>query len=133
MLFRILHFAGIAAAILLIASCFMPWAYYADLHQTFTGFYSHQNYYGKPGKFLTLLSVISLSMMLIPKIWAKRTNLFVAALLVGYAIKNFISFTSCYNAYCPEKQPGIFLMIGSAVIILLAAIFPDLKLKTNNI
>ncbi len=107
----------------------MPWAYYADLKETFTGFYSYQNNYGKPGKFLTLIALISFALMYLPKIWAKRVNLFVCAVGIGYAIKSYILFTSCYNAYCPEKKAGIYLMLMAAVLMMAAAIFPDLKIK----
>lgn len=116
---------GMLACILLVASCFMPWAYYPDLQTSFTGFYSHKNFYGKPGKFLTMLSLLSLACMLVPKLWAKRAHLFIAALMVGYAIKSYILFTSCYNAQCPEKRAGIFLMLFSALAVLLASFLPS--------
>ena len=126
---KILQRIGLIACIVLVVACFMPWAYYADINETFTGFYSYQNQYGKPGKFLTLVGVVAFVFMYIPKVWAKRINLFVGALALGYAIKSYILFTSCYNAYCPEKQPGIFIMIVSCILILFAAIFPDMKIE----
>jgi hypothetical protein len=129
---KFLNIAGILACITLIIVSFLPWAYYADLQQTFTGFYSYKNQYGKPGKFLSIFAVTALALMLLPKIWAKRTNLFVCALAVGYAIKSYILFTSCYNAYCPEKKLGIYLMLASTIVMLLASIFPDLKLKPSE-
>jgi len=132
MLTKVLKIAGIVACITLVASCFIPWAHYADLNQTFTGFYSYNNQYGKPGKFLSLIAVIVLAFILLPKIWAKRSNIFIAALGVGYAVKTYILFTSCYNAYCPEKKIGIFLMLVSSVVMLLSAIFPDMKLAPAN-
>ncbi|MEO6733585.1 MAG: hypothetical protein ABIN01_20345 [Ferruginibacter sp.] len=132
---KILHWVGIAACILLIISCFIPWAYYADAHianeaeRTFTGFYSYKNNYGKPGKMLVAIGVTALALMLLPKIWAKRTNLFVCALGVGYAFKSYILFTSCYNAYCPEKKAGVFLMLTATIVMLIASAFPHLTLK----
>lgn len=132
---KILHWVGIAACITLIVSCFMPWSYYADAsivneaERTFTGFYSYDNNYGKPGKFLVGIGVIVLILMLLPKIWAKRSNLFVCALAVGYAIKSYILFSSCYNAYCPEKRLGIFLMLIASIVMLVASAFPNLSLK----
>ena len=136
---KILHWLGLTACIILIFSCFMPWAYFADPHivgeanKTFTGFYSYQNNYGKPGKLLVTTGVIVLLLMLLPKIWAKRTNLFLCALVVGYAIKTYILFVSCYNAYCPEKRIGIFLMLIASIVMLIAATFPKLSLKETDI
>ena len=134
----IMYRVGLGACILLVVSCFMPWAYYADVHipteaqKTFTGFVTYQNQYGRPGKLLTLIAVVSFIFMLLPKIWAKRANLFIAALGVGYAIKTYILYTSCYNAYCPEKRAGIFIMIACTVFILVASAFPDIKLPEEK-
>ena len=119
---------GLLGCALLMVSCFLPWTYYADLNKTFNGFFSEQNNYGKPGKFLIAISLLALMCMLLPKIWAKRTNLFICALGVGYAIKSYILFTSCYNAYCPEKRIGIFLMLIASIVMLVASAFPKLDL-----
>jgi len=132
MFLKILQKAGIIACIILLLSCFMPWAFYADIHETFTGFYSFQNQYGKPGKFLSVMALIAFALMMLPKIWAKRANLFVCALAVGYAIKTYILFTSCYNAYCPEKKAGIFIMLLSTIIMLISSAFPDLKINKQK-
>jgi len=127
MTLKILKWFGIAACTLLIVACFLPWTYHADINKTFTGFFSYQNHYGKPGKFISACAVISAVLILLKKIWAKRVHLFLAALTVGYAIKTYILFTSCYEAYCPDKKTGIYLMMGCCVVILIAAIFPDMK------
>ena len=131
---KILHWVGLAACILLVISCFLPWAYFADASianeadRTFTGFYSYGNNYGRPGKLLVLIAIIVLIFMLLPKIWAKRSNLFICAIGVGYAIKSYVLFASCYNAYCPEKKIGIYLMLISTIIMLIASAFPHLIL-----
>ena len=129
---KILHWIGLAACILISVSCFMPWAYYATLNEEFTGFFSEQNHYGKPGVFIIFLAVFIFIFMLLPKIWAKRANLFLAALQISYAVKTYILFTSCYNAYCPEKRIGIYIMLFSAILIMLAAIFPSMKIEEDK-
>jgi hypothetical protein len=132
---RILYWLGVVACIALIVSCFLPWAVYNDnkIHETFTGFYSYDNYYGKPGKFLCLASAVAFAFMLTNRLWAKRANLFICAFTLGYAIYIYILYTSCYNAYCPQRQSGIFLMIGSAVIMLMATIFPEFRIGKRNV
>ncbi|HEX2683168.1 MAG TPA: hypothetical protein VHL77_04520 [Ferruginibacter sp.] len=127
MFVRLLNWAGIAACIILIISCFLPWTFHADLNQTFNGFYSYDNHYGKPGKFLALFGALILVFMILPKLWAKRANLFISALTVAYAIKTYILFGSCYNNYCPQKLFGLYLMLASSVIILAAAVFPNMR------
>lgn len=132
MLVKYLHRIGIAACLMLIISCFLPWVYYADLNQTFSGFYSYQNEYGKPGKFLVFFGVLILTFMLLPKVWAKRANLFICAITLAYAIKTFILFGSCYNNYCPQKLFSLYLVVGCTVIMLIASGFPDMKLNDHK-
>jgi hypothetical protein len=128
MFLKYLYWMGVIACVTLIISCFLPWVYYEDINQTFDGFYSYLNKYGKPGKFLVLFATLIFVFMLLPKVWAKRTNLFISAVTMAYAIKTFILFGSCYNNYCPEKLYGIYLMLISTVVMLAASVFPDMKL-----
>lgn len=128
---KIIYVLGIFACIVLIISCFLPWTFHADVGKNFTGFFSEKEKYGKPGKFIIIFAAVILLFMILPKLWAKRANLFFGAMLVAYAVKNYILYTSCYMAYCPEKKAGIFLMLFSAVIIMVAVVFPDMKLNND--
>lgn len=123
---------GIVACLALVAICFMPWTYHADIGKTFTGFFSEKNAYGRPGKFFIFFCSFFILMSVINKVWARRVNLFMAAIMVAYAIKTYILYASCYNAYCPEKQVGIYLLIVCNLLILATAIFPDMKLESKE-
>jgi hypothetical protein len=123
---------GIVAALLLIAACFMPWAWFPDLGKNFTGFFSEKNIYGRPGKVLIFFSIVEILLFAIPRVWAKRANIFVAALTIAFAIKSYILYTACYGGLCPDKRVGIFLMLGSAAIALVAALLPDLPVRTEE-
>ena len=89
---------GFLACIILIIACFLPWTYHAALNKTFTGFFSEQNNYGKPGKFLVSFGILSILLIWLDKFWAKRFHLFLSALFVGYAIKTYTLFVSCHNS-----------------------------------
>jgi uncharacterized membrane protein YecN with MAPEG domain len=132
MVLKILKWLGLIACLILIIACFLPWTYHADIDKTFTGLFSEKNAYGKPGKFLIFFAVVSAALILLKKVWAKRVHLFFAALTVGYAIKTYVMFTSCYNAYCPDKKLGIYLMMVCCIVIFIAAIFPDLRIKSQK-
>jgi hypothetical protein len=125
-------YIGVLAAMLLIISCFFPWAYYPDIQQTFTGFYSHENTYGRPGKAFIFLALLVTIFLLIPQLWAKRAGLVTGIVNLAYAIKTFILFTSCYNGICPEKKAGIFVVIFSAIIILMASLFTGVKIPEEK-
>jgi hypothetical protein len=121
------NYIGVAAAILLIIACFMSWAYYPDINKTFTGFFSEKNIYGKPGKFLAFFACISIIFFLIPKVWAKRANLLIAAILVAFSIKSYLLFSNCYQGICPEKKIGIYLMLIAPFLIVLSSLLPSGK------
>lgn len=123
---------AISASLLLIISCFMPWAYYPDIDKVFTGFFSEKNLYGKPGKWLTVMAVISLLCHLLPQVFFKRVNLLLMALNLAYAIKTYIVFAACYHGYCPEKRVGIFLMLITSILLMLTAVFPSGKVKVEE-
>ena len=123
---------GIAAALLLAAACFMPWAYFPDLGKEFTGFFSEQNRYGRPGKLLTVFSAVMIVMFVIPKIWAKRTNMIVAGITVAFVIRSYILYTGCYGGICPEKRAGIFLLLLASVVAVVATLLPDVPVSQEQ-
>ena len=123
---------GLICCIVLIVACFLPWTYHADLDKNFTGFFSEKNAYGKPGKTFIFLTLVSIVLILVPRIWAKRTHIIVAGVTVAYAIKSYILFTSCYNAYCPEKKLGIYLVMFTSFALLAVAILPDMKIISSK-
>jgi hypothetical protein len=120
---------GVIIYIMLIGVCFMPWTYHADLNVYFTGFFSQNNVYGKPGKYFIIFSLICVILMFIPKVWAKFTHLFFAGIIMAYALKTYHLFASSYNAYTPEKQPGIYALVTLTILSFAIALLPDMKLK----
>jgi hypothetical protein len=122
---------GIAAAVLVVAASFMPWAYFPVLREAFTGFFSEQNRYGRPGKVLMVFSIVEIVFFLIPTVWAKRANLFVAAVGFAWGIKCYILYTACYRGECPERRTGLFLILGGTLIALVASLLPDLPVKED--
>jgi hypothetical protein len=123
---------GLAALLLLILSCFMPWAWYGDLGKSFTGFYSERNMYGRPGKLLIILGSVSAICAFLPRIWPKRLALFTSALNTAYAIKTFIIFSACYAGTCPEKRAGIWLMLLSTLLLMVLSMFPEGQLPAEK-
>lgn len=127
----IMHYTGIAACLLLIATCFMPWAHYNNINDTFTGFhvtkFSTGNYYGRAGIIICFFTALILLLILIPKVWAKRTNLFLSAILFAYCIRTYIIFTSALFEGEVEKKAGIYLIIVFSAIMLIASLFPKME------
>ena len=123
---------GIAGALLVIGACFLPWGYYPDLQKEFTGFFSEKNIYGRPGKVLIFFEVIGIFLFLIPRVWAKRANILVSGLAFGFGVKSYVLYTACYRGTCPERRVGIFLVLGGALVVLVASLLPDLVVKEKE-
>lgn len=117
---------GIVGSLLLAAASFMPWAWYPDLGKEFTGFFSEQDRYGRPGDILLFFCVVMILLFVIPRIWAKRTNIFMAAITLAFVVRCYILYTGCYRGICPEKRVGIFLVLLGAVIAMTATLLPRL-------
>jgi len=125
-------FIGLSACVLLVISCFLPWTYYSDLNKSFTGFFSEQNIYGKPGKVFIFFAVCSAILIFLDKIWAKRALIFLAAINLAYLIKTYVLFTTCYSTVCPVKLWGLYLLMASCVLLVIVSIFPNLKLQESE-
>ena len=123
---------GVIAAVLLIGICFLPWVYVPSIQLSLNGVdakINDQLTFGKqiiPHGFYCSVAIV---FFLIPKIWAKRFNVFVGFLNLGWAIKNYIIFSMC-RPECPEVQPGLYLLVVLAIVIQLCTLLP--KLKVNN-
>lgn len=129
---KYIKWIGLLAAATMAIACFLPWTYHQDIGKMFTGFFSEKNVYGKPGKFLLIFAILIAAGYLIPRIWVKRINLFLTAITFAYALKTFLLFSSCYRGYCPEKKFGLWLMIISGAVMLVAAVFPDMKIVSRE-
>ena len=123
---------GIAASIILVIACFFPWTFHPDLNKTFTGFFSEGNAYGKPGKVFTVLAILAIVFYLVPRLWAKRWNFLITAIVTAFAIKSFLAYSGCYRGICPEKQPAIWVMLVAASVMLLMAVFSDYKIDDTK-
>ena len=125
---KTLHFAGIIACILLIISCFLPWTHFNNIDQTFSGYHVKPfvtgNYYGKAGIPITIFSILILALMITPKLWAKRVNLFLSALLFAYCIRTYFIFTNALFPGEVDKKIGIFLILILSLFILVCSVFP---------
>lgn len=85
--------------------------------------------FGKPGLFNIILSCLCIILFCIPTIWAKRTNVFLAALNMAWAARNFLMVSTCLMGECPEKKWALYLMLMMALLIQLMTLLPKLDIK----
>jgi len=129
---RWMKWIGVASALLLIVTCFMPWVIISSKNIIVSGVDAAGTNFGKPAYFHFITIFFFLLFTFIPRIWAKRSNLFVTALNMGWAIRNYFIITICRGGECPEKQIAVFLIVASSALMLASALFPDIKLKDKR-
>jgi len=121
---------GLAAAVLLIVSCFMPWVIIESRNITVSGMDAFD--YGKPGYIHFVLLTFFIVFTLVPRLWAKRMNLLVVAFNAAWMLRNFLVIGTCKAGECPERETGFYLMIIASLIMLVSALFPDIKMKNDT-
>jgi hypothetical protein len=122
---------SILAAIVLIVSCFFPWIIIKSKNITVTGMDVAGLAYGHYGYFLIPLAIIFILLQLINKIWAKRLNVAISAVIVTIAFACLWIFR-CEYGECPEKQTALYIMFACSIVVLLGSLLPDIKLKPGS-
>lgn len=123
---------GIAAVLALIGICFLPWVYVPNIEITLSGINGRVNDHLSFGRQIiphSFLGTIAIIFFLIPKVWAKRINVFIGFINLSWAIKNYIIFSMCRQIICPEKLIALYLLILFALIIQICTLLPKLKVK----
>jgi len=129
---RYIKWIGLVAVILLVFSCFIPWVLIPSKNIMVSGVDSTGTNFGKPGYAHFVLSVFFIIFHFIPKLWAKRINLLIVALNIAWAIRNYFIISMCREGECPEKLMGLWLVMLASVLMLIAALFPDVQLKEEK-
>ena len=123
---------GLAGAVLLVIAAFMPWVTIVSHQLVISGVDATGTNYGKPAYFHFLLLPFYTAFLLIPRLWAKRWNLVIIALNSAWILKNFLVIGTCKAGECPVRETGFYLMLLSGVLMLVGALFPDIRIKADE-
>ncbi|MFT3705091.1 MAG: hypothetical protein QM802_22180 [Agriterribacter sp.] len=123
---------GVLIALLVIAGCYLPWMEVPVTQKIATGMNSAGTTLGRPGKLNIIFSVIAIVCFIIPRVWAKRTNLLFCALGFAWALRNFLLYGRCEMGTCPERKYGLYLVLFGGLLMLVASLLPDTKVKTTE-
>lgn len=123
---------GIAAGVLLIAACFLPWSFIESRQLTVSGLEAAGTNFGKPGLFNIVVGAVCMLLFALPRIWAKRTNVFLNAINLAWAIRNYIIVSSCMMGECPVKKFGLYVLLVAAIIMQAMALFPRMDVQKKK-
>lgn len=129
---QIIKWLGVAAAIALIVSCYLPWVVIESKDLVISGVETTGTNFGKPGYFHLALAVLYLLFVLINRVWSKRVNIFISAFNVAWALRNFAIVSACSGGECPEKQAGLYLILFSSLAMIFSVLFSGAKERIPN-
>ena len=129
---RCMKWIGLLSVLGLIIACFFPWVYIESKDITVTGISSAGTNFGSPGYFHFFLAAFYLVFNFIPRVWAKRANLLVVALNIAWAARNYFVISACAGGECPEKKIGLYIVLISSVLMLVAALLPKVELPAEQ-
>ena len=124
-----MKWVGLLAAFALVIACFFPWVFIESKNITVTGIESTGTSFGKPGFFHLVLVVFYIAFNFTPRIWAKRMNLLVVALNIGWAARNYFLISACAGGECPEKRVALYVVLVSSILMLIAALLPKMEVQ----
>ena len=129
---RWMKWLGLVSALLLIFSCFFPWVIIISKGITVRGVDSTGTNFGKPGYFHLFLCFLFIVFNFIERIWAKRINIFVVAINLAWAIRNYIMISACQGGECPEKKIALYMVVLASILMLVTALFPDIDVRDRE-
>ena len=117
---------GLIATIILIIFCFQTWVTLPTTQAAITGLNTPGTHFGKPALVNLFLSSIVAIFFLIPRIWSKRANIFVNAVNVAWAIRNYVLVSACSGGECPDKKLGLYILVIASGIMLIMSLLPKM-------
>lgn len=120
---------GLIAALTLIGICYMPWITIASKELIITGMNAKGTDFGTPGRVNLFFSTIMAVFFALPKVWAKRLNVFIGALNFSWAIRNYIVLTTCMMGECPEKKPALIVLVTLSATTLLMTFLTKIEVS----
>jgi hypothetical protein len=129
---RYSNWLGFIFSIALIIACFNPWIYIVSQNISFTGMNRALPAFGRPGLLHLVLSGAAIICFLVPKVWAKRANVFICAVNLGWSIRNLIIITACSYGECPESKPWMIVTIAASALMLLMSFLPDIEVPNED-
>jgi hypothetical protein len=88
--------------------------------------------FGKPGLLNIVISGATILFFLVPRIWAKRTNVFLAAVNLAWSVRNYLLVSTCLMGECPSKQPALFVLLFLALVVQLMSFLPKIPLPQKK-
>lgn len=124
---------GVVFALVLFWACTLTWVTVPQHHIRISGFASENfDLFGRPGILHVFFGSLAILFFLIPRVWAKRINLFICAINLAWALTNFYRIgVICRYGDCPEKHTGLYLVLAAATGVFVMSLLPKVKVRVR--
>jgi len=122
---RFSKWPAILAAVMLVAACFYPWVVIGSKQIYIGGFHSNVSDYGKPGIVHLFLCTLCVVFLWVRKAWSLRAAFFISAINIAWAARNFFIISACQGGVCPQKQPALYIVAVSSILLTLLILFAE--------
>jgi hypothetical protein len=126
------QYIGVALIIAFAVVAFQAWIYIPSVNSYVKGMDQGKTTFGMVALFSLMCLSCSVPLFLIPRVWAKRTNLFFTAMNLAWSFKNLIVLSVCPQGDCPQRLPSLYIQFGISIAILIMAFLPDLPVAQRS-
>ena len=123
---------GLLGVALLIFAAYQPWVWVASKNITVTGMHTEGTNFGRPALLNLFVSSIAAVLFMMKSVMAARANLFVCGFNIAWTIRNYFIVSTCRAGECPEQKLGLYILMVASLMMLVAALFPGVKLKEEE-
>ena len=120
---RLKFILPLLAVAVLVISCFLPWMTVASKNLTITDVDTTGTTYREPGYFHFIWAGAYLAFVFIPKLWARRTAVAMAAFNMAWAGRNFLLIPGCQMGECPIRKEGLYLLVIASIGMFIPPLF----------
>ena len=124
---RVKFVLSLLAVGVLVFACFLPWMTIESKNLTISGINTKGTVYGKPGYFHFFWASGYMLFLLINKVWATRVAVGMAAFNIAWALRNFLLLPACQMGDCPEREEGLYLLLGVSLLMFLFPLLNERK------
>lgn len=120
------------AALLFLGAHFFPWVIIESKSIVVSGLDASGTRYGKPGLFSLIMISIFFLLNFIPRTWAHRACIILAALNMGWTFRNFALLSMCYGGECPVRQTAFYIYFITGLLLLLLVLLQPVKPRAEK-
>lgn len=100
-------------------------------NRTVDGFDPGVTRFGQAAKLHVVFTGLYVLCLLLGKNWSYQAAFYISAVNIAWMIANFLKIPKCDGGICPEKQPALFIILITSLLMLLSVVFIDRRMRVK--